>query len=172
MKRESGFTLIELLVVVMILGILAAITIMSLMRSRATANEASAIGSIRTISSAQLAYSASCGQGFFATSLVTLGVPPMGATDAYISSDLTGAAVVLKSGYQMQVAAGAGAVAGTVDCNGTPTTSAFYARAEPLTFGMTGNRSFATTSSSSTIWMSYVATAPTEPFAAPSLPLQ
>jgi type IV pilus assembly protein PilA len=173
MKRESGFTLIELLVVVMILGILAAMTIMSLMRSRASANEASAIGSIRTISSGQLAYSASCGRGFFATSLLTLGVPPPGATDAYLSPDLTAAAVVQKSGYRVQIAAGAGAQAGLTDCNGTATSSAFYARAEPLTFGMTGGRAFATTSSSNnTIWMSYLATAPAEPFGLPSLPLQ
>jgi type IV pilus assembly protein PilA len=173
MKRESGFTLIELLVVVMILGILAAMTIMSLIRSRASANEASAIGSIRTIGSGQLAYSASCGRGFFATSLVTLGVPPPGGVDGYVSPDLTGAAVVQKSGYSVQLSAGAGAQVGVTDCNGTATSSAFYARAEPMTFGMTGGRSFATTSSSNnTIWMSYLGTAPPEPFGAPSLPLQ
>jgi len=173
MKRESGFTLIELLVVVAILGILAAITIMSLLRSRASANEASAIGSVRTISSAQLSYSASCGRGFFATSLVTLGVPPMGASDAFVSPDLTGAPIVQKSGYRVTMAAAAGAVAGGADCNGTPTASAFYASAVPLTFGTTGSRSFATTSSANnTIWMSYTGTAPAEPFASPSLPLQ
>jgi type IV pilus assembly protein PilA len=173
MKRESGFTLIELLVVVMILGILAAITIMSLIRSRASANEASAIGSIRTISSGQLAYSASCGRGFFASSLVTLGVPPPGATDGYASPDLTAAAIVQKSGYQVEMAAGAGAQPGLNDCNNTPTVSSFYARAEPMTFGMTGGRSFATTSAANnTIWMSYLATAPTEPFGLPSRPLQ
>lgn len=173
MKRESGFTLVELLVVIMILGILAAMTIMSLMRSRASANEASAIGSVRTIGSGQLAYSASCGRGFFATNLTTLGVPPPGGTDGYVSPDLTGAAVIQKSGYAVQLAAGAGAAAGVTDCNGTATMSAFYAKAEPLTFGMSGSRAFATSSTSNnTIWMSYAATAPAEPFAAPSLPLQ
>src|SRR5262245_5340813 len=98
MKRESGFTLIELLVVVMVISILAAISIMSLLRSRAAANEASAISSVRTISSAQMAYAASCGRGFFSSGLQTLGVPPPGGTDAYLSPELTVAAVVQKSG--------------------------------------------------------------------------
>ncbi len=172
MKRESGFTLIELLVVVMVIGILAAISIMSLLRSRAAANEASAISSVRTISSAQMAYSASCGRGFFATGLQVLGTPPPGATDAYLSPELTAAPVVQKSGYNMQVAAGAAGVVGVNDCNNTGTITAYYASAVPLTFGMSGARSFATTSTSNAIWMTYAATAPTEPFGAPSLPLQ
>ncbi len=173
MKRQEGFTLVELLVVVMIIGILASITVMSMMRSRSAANEAAAIGSLRTISVGQIAYSASCGQGFFADSLSTLGVPPPGSTDAFLSPDLTTGAAVIKSGYQLQVLPAMGAVAGVNDCNGTATQSAFYAVGEPLTFGSTGNRSFATNSTSnSTIWVTFTALAPAEPFGAPALPLQ
>lgn len=173
MKRQEGFTLVELLVVVMIIGILASITVMSMMRSRSAANEAAAIGSLRTISVGQIAYSASCGRGFFADNLATLGVPPPGSIDAYLSPDLTTGALVIKSGYQFQLFAGAGAAAGVNDCNGTPTQSAFYAVGEPLTLGSTGNRSFATNSiSNNTIWMNYAGVAPAEPFGAPDLPLQ
>lgn len=53
---KNAFTLIELMIVVAIMGIIAGISIPSLLRSRMSANEASASGGLRTIAAAQTDY--------------------------------------------------------------------------------------------------------------------
>src|SRR5215510_12089551 len=97
--REDGFTLIELLIAVAIIGIIAAIGVPGLLRARQSGNEASAIGSIRAINSAEATYAATCGGGGFAQSLDDLALAPPGGIP-FINDDL---AAGLRSGYLFAV---------------------------------------------------------------------
>ncbi len=81
-------------------------------------NEASAIASLRAISSAQSAFAASCGSGFYSPILVLLGIPPAGSNQsAYIGTDLNTDPSV-KSTYTMTLSGGAAVDGAPTTCNG------------------------------------------------------
>src|SRR5882672_3276418 len=68
-RNAKGFTLVEVLIVLAVIGIIAAIAAPNLLRVRMSGNEASAIGSLKAINSAQVVYSSTCAQGGYAVDL-------------------------------------------------------------------------------------------------------
>src|ERR1700674_3481337 len=111
-RNQKGFSLIELLVVVAIILIVAAIAIPNLLQARVAANEASAVGSLRTINTAMITYNENYPTVGFAPTLAALGgtnCPTSDQTGACLIDSLLAAGT--KSGYSF-AATGIGSPAG------------------------------------------------------------
>jgi len=132
MRKQKGFSLIELLIVVAIILIIAAIAIPNLLRSRMAANEASAVGSVRSINTAQVTYASTYPAIGFA-GLTSLGGAGGTSTSAGLIDTVLACAAppCIKSGYQFNSVAAGGPPATTYDTHG-----------DPVTPGQTGQRYF------------------------------
>lgn len=139
-----GFALIDLIFVCGVIGILCATAMPRLLQAKQAAGAASAIGSMRAINSAQLTYAFTCGGGFYAPNLSTLGTSPTGTGDAFISPSLGNADSVISGGYKIEMSATASPAA-PGSCNGLESgegSQGFKAGADPVE--PTNTRFFAT----------------------------
>jgi prepilin-type N-terminal cleavage/methylation domain-containing protein len=117
MNKTRGFTLIELMIVISVIAIILAIAVPNLLRSRVQANENSAVGTIRAIMSAETTYNTQNGIYTQTWSALTAAIPP------FLSGDWSKP----RNGYMFTL--GGTRINYTVNAN-------------PLTFGVDGNRAF------------------------------
>jgi prepilin-type N-terminal cleavage/methylation domain-containing protein len=142
-RQQKGFSLIELLIVVAIILIIAAIAIPNLLRARMAANEASAVGSIRTLNTSAVVYTSTWGVQFPGSMAAMAGVPGgvavCGAAlliDPVLANAT--AAATAKSGYFFTYV-GATATPAVGGCTGFQT---YTVAGRPATVGQTGQRGF------------------------------
>ena len=138
-RRQSGFTLMELLIVMSIMIILMLIAIPNFISMKASANETSAMQSLRAIYQAQIQYQTSFPANGFACSLPALGGnasagPPSPTAAQVLQGEL---AQGQKSGYTFNI----------VNCtkvtvNNQDMFTSYEVTAVPQTVGKTGHRGF------------------------------
>ncbi len=135
MRKQKGFSLIELLIVVAIILIIAAIAIPNLLRAKMQANESSAVGSVRTINTAEIEFANLYGIGY--APLLNLG----GANPCTAS---TATACLLDNVLSAGTKSGYTVTSPTPGALGTilaPNVN-FSISAVPITVGQSGQRSF------------------------------
>lgn len=133
-KKCDGFALVDVIFCCAIISILCSIALPKMLMARQSAGAASAIGAMRAINSGQLTFALTCGNGFYAPNLTSLGMAPAGSHDAFLSPNLSGSNAVNRSGYMIQVE-GTPFSGAPPSCNGIAfggTARGFKAGADPI----------------------------------------
>jgi len=138
-KEMTGFTLIELLIVMSVILILMTLAIPQLLKLRKTANETSALQSVRTIGQAEMSYSSAYPAQGYACTLAALGGKagsgaPSPEAGQFINEDLASGS---KSGYTFTIS---GCTKTTV--NNIDQYNSYTINAVPNSVGHSGNRGF------------------------------
>ena len=150
-RKANGFALIDIIFCIGIISLLCGISLPRLLLAKQAAGSASAIGSMRAINSAELTFAITCGAGFYAPKLTTLGTAPVGSREPFISPGLAETDTITKSGYTIQIAALAygGAPA---SCNGLASGEAGQGFKASADAAEPGNPRFFATNSSGLIY--------------------
>ncbi len=152
-KKTNGFSLIELLIVVAIILIIAAIAIPNLLRARISANEASAVTSVHAVNTAEITYSSIFPLTGYSATLASLG--PGGGCNSPANACIIDATLAsgTKSGYIFTYTQTAGG----------PPAPGYTLNADPITRGITGQRSFYSDQGNATHYNQAAVAGPADP---------
>ena len=138
-SSEQGFTLIELLIVMSVMLILMTLAVPQLLKLRKTANETSAMQSVRAISQAELQYNSQYPANGFACTLSNLGGDPKSGAPTPQSSQLIAPELAAgqKAGYSFAITN-----CSKVTVNNQDMYTSFEITAVPQAVGKTGDAGF------------------------------